>query len=278
MNDAHPPSPALVDGSLWVVWRPIGVAQYDFAFEEHFPCYHPIFLDREITAIARMGSAQDYHERYAEMEGWSIRLINSPDEYQRSSYLPYWYPWIAEFTPRSLWYDKVPTVTEVTSQFEFPLFVKGERQTNKHSRSQSIIESQAQLERLLDEWSSETILWWQRLVCREFIRLRPVAKDHGAGLPKTFEFRSFWFRGELVGIGRYWTSEDYELGPHDLDSIKEIGQIVAERLQVPFLVIDFAQDCEGRWWVIECNDGQDSGYAGVKAREMWSNVLRRLKE
>jgi len=277
MNEPHPPSPTLVDDTLWVVWKPIGFAQYDFAFEEQFPCKHPIFLDQEITAVARMGSAQDYAQRFAEMLGWNIRLIHSPEEYERSSLLPNWYPAISEFTPRSVWFDSIPTVDQVSSQFEFPIFVKGERQTNQHLRSQSIIETSEDLRRLLDEWSSETILWWQRLVCREFVRLRPVAEDHGTTIPKSYEFRTFWFRGELVGVGRYWVAEKYDMYPRGLEQIREIGQVVAARLRVPFLVIDFAETCDGRWIVIECNDGQDSGYAGVNAREMWRKVIEGMR-
>jgi len=276
MNEPHPPSPTLVDGALWVVWKPIGLAQYDFAFEEQFPCTHPIFLEREISAIARMGSAPDYPRRFAEMREWNIRLINSPEEYLRSSLLPYWYPAISEFTPRSVWFDDIPTADQISSHFEFPIFIKGERQTNQHSRSQSIIESKEALRRLLDEWSSETILWWQRLVCREYARLRPVAKDSGTTIPKTYEFRTFWFQGELVGLGRYWVSENYEISQRGLERIREIGHIVAARLRVPFLVIDFAETCDGTWLVIECNDGQDSGYVGVNAREMWRKVIQHL--
>ena len=277
MNEIHPPSPALVDGALWILWKPIGVPQYDFAFEEQFPCSHPIFLEREITAVARMGSAPDYPRRFAEMREWNIRLINSPEEYERSSYLPHWYPAISEFTPRSVWFDSIPTVDQVASNFEFPIFVKGERQTNQHLRSQSIIETREDLRRLLDEWSSETILWWQRLVCREYVRLRLVAEDSGTTIPKSNEFRTFWFHGELVGLGRYWVSEKYEISQRGLEQISEIGRVVVDRLRVPFLVIDFAETCDGNWLVIECNDGQDSGYAGVNARDMWRKVIQHLK-
>ena len=114
-------------------------------------------------------------------------------------------------------------------------------------------------------------------MCREFVPLRPVADDHGAALPKSYEFRTFWFRGELVGAGRYWVSEDYELSSLGLEKIREIGREVAARLQVPFLVIDFAETRDGRWIVIECNDGQDSGYAGVNARAMWQEVIELLR-
>jgi hypothetical protein len=42
---------------------------------------------------------------------------------------------------------------------------------------------------------------------------------------------------------------------------------------VPFLVVDVAQDVDGRWWVIECNDGQEAGYAGVSPFALWQRVV-----
>lgn len=50
------------------------------------------------------------------------------------------------------------------------------------------------------------------------------------------------------------------------------GDCVA-RLGVPFLVVDVAQTEAGRWIVIECNDGQESGYAGVQPRALWRRIL-----
>ncbi len=274
----RPPSPTLVEGVLWIVTKPVGFVQYDFSFEDQFQCTHPYQIDREITAIARLGSAPDYPARYAEMAEWGIRLIHTPEQYQRSSLLPHWYPLIKELTPRSRWYDILPTAEAILSEFELPVFIKGERQTNKHSRSQSIIETQDELNRLLDEWSSETILWWQRLVCREFVPLCPVSTDHGSGIPKSYEFRTFWFHGQLMGAGRYWIAEQYSILPNELSEVEEIGKAITDKLNVPFLVIDFAKTSNGHWIVIECNDGQDSGYAGVNAREMWRKVISILRK
>jgi hypothetical protein len=42
---------------------------------------------------------------------------------------------------------------------------------------------------------------------------------------------------------------------------------------VPFLVIDIAQRQDGRWVLIECNDGQESGYAGVSPFSLWQHVV-----
>jgi hypothetical protein len=52
-----------------------------------------------------------------------------------------------------------------------------------------------------------------------------------------------------------------------------LAREVAERISVPFLVVDVAQTVEGRWIVIECNDGQESGYAGVAPIALWNRLI-----
>ena len=42
------------------------------------------------------------------------------------------------------------------------------------------------------------------------------------------------------------------------------------RVQADQLV---AQTAEGQWIVIECNDGQESGYAGVSPIALWGKLI-----
>jgi len=267
------PNLTLIEKSVWVTTKSTGFNQYDYDFEACFSCTHPYQIDGEMVAIARMGAAKDYTERYEEMLEWGIRLINTPEEYKRSSFLPHWYPLISEYTPRSICYDSLPTVEQILSDFKLPIFIKGERQTNKHS-AQSVIRTKQELVQMLEDWQRESILWWQRVVCREFIELEPVVKVLSGGeLQKSYEFRTFWYRGRLVGCGKYWIAADYKVDDEGLTIISEIGEKVNHLLKVPFLVIDFAKTLQGKWIVIECNDGQDSGYAGVDTRLMWQKIV-----
>ncbi|MCP3921186.1 MAG: ATP-grasp domain-containing protein [Desulfobacterales bacterium] len=276
--DNKPPNITLIDDTVWVIDQPIGMAQYDFRFEDHFVCKHPYQLDSEITAIARMGAANDYAKRYEKMENWGIKLIHTPEEYDLTSYLPNWYPLIEKFTPKSIWYEKPPSVKEIENEFDWPIFVKGERQTSKHSRHKSIIESPEHYLELIEIWKRDKILHWQKMVCREFIPLEPVAKTDPDIFPKSYEFRSFWWKNSCVGIGPYWFSENYKLDTRHEEEVIKIGSEVAELLNVKFLVIDIAYTKNGEWIVIECNDGQDSGYAGNNPRFLWNNILNIEKE
>ncbi len=45
------------------------------------------------------------------------------------------------------------------------------------------------------------------------------------------------------------------------------------RVEVPFLVVDVAQSIEGTWLVIECNDGQEAGYAGISPIGLWQSLI-----
>jgi hypothetical protein len=268
-----PPHLVEIEGRLWVVNEPTGFPVYDFNFEDHFSCRHPWRLDSVVTAVARMGAAVDYDARYRELLEWKVRLVHTPEQYNRTSNLPEWYPLLRDLTPKSVWFEEMPRAADVEADFDWPIFVKGERQTNRHGRDHSIIENPEHFERVMQEWRQVPLLAWQRVVCRQFIPLRPVSEAASEAFPKSFEFRTFWWHNTCVGIGNYWTSEVYNLRPADREQVLALGREVANRMQVTFLVVDIAQARDGKWIVIECNDGQDSGYAGVNPHFLWQNVV-----
>lgn len=198
-----------VQNLVYVLTNQIGLPAYDFDFTNHFPCKHPQFWPDEIEAVSRIGATNDYEKRYNDFLSNNIRLIHSPEDYRKTSFLPFWYPLIKEYTPRSIWFDKFPELEEVQRTFFFPIFVKGERQTNRHSRQQSIINNDTEYRWIKTVWDRDPILHWQRVVIREFIKLQSVAPDDGISMIKSFEFRTFWWKNVCVSIGNYWTSESY---------------------------------------------------------------------
>lgn len=263
-----------LEQAIWLVTREIGVPVYDYEFERHFACQHPWRIPEDgITAIARLGAAEDYEARYNHFATLGIHLIHTPSQYLLSSELPQWYPKLETVTPTSAWYDSPPTAEEIGDRFGWPVFVKGQRQTNRHNRKLSIIETPEQYAELCDYWQNDAILAWQQMVCREFIPLRPVVADTGNTMPKSYEFRCFCWQGQVVGLGNYWFSESYAPTPSEEIEIRALAETAAKALALPFLVVDVAQTADGRWIIIECNDGQDSGYAGINPMAMWSKLI-----
>lgn len=264
-----------VEDALWVLLGQAGLPIYDFDFGRFFACRHPWRRPDRVTAVARAGAFEDYAARFGELEAEGIVLVHTPDEHLRAGELPHWYPVMADLTPRSVWFDRTPSVADVVAAgLAWPLFVKGQRQTSRHRRSLSIIDGPAQFERAMAAYGDDPVLRWQQVVCRQFVPLRPVEDPSPDRIPSSFEFRTFWWRGQLVGLGRYWwEGKPYQLTEQERRAVLGVAGEAAARLGVTFLVVDVAQTADGRWLVIECNDGQESGYAGVPPVALWQNVI-----
>jgi hypothetical protein len=263
----------LIDDVLWILTANIGLRVYDFAFETPLPCSHPWKRPDRITAVARIGAFEDYESQYKRLRQEGVELIHTPERHLRCSQLPHWYPLLQDLTPRSRWYDRIPAASEVVAEFGWPVFVKGARQTSRHQKALSIIGNAEEFERAMESYRNDPILHWQSMVCREYIRLRPVNEPLTGKIPPSFEFRTFWWKGNLVGIGPYWwEAKPYRMSHEEQRNALAVAAQVARRLEVPFLVVDLAQTTEGRWIVIECNDGQESGYAGCSQIGIWQNI------
>lgn len=258
---------------LWMLTKPTGVAIYDFDFEKFLECRHYWRLPTPLTAIARIGAIDDYADLYDALEREGIHLIHTPEEHQRCSQLPDWHNLISELTPKSVWFDELPTVEQIQGHFDFPIFIKGARQTSKHNKSLSIVEDKPSLEHLLKAYANDPILHWQKLVCREYVELKSVGDAYSDEIPPSYEFRTFWWNGQFVGAGRYWyLAGEYQWTSAEQMQALKVAQIAAERINVTFLVVDVAQRMDGEWIVIECNDGQESGYAGLSPFLLWRNI------
>ncbi|MFC0019005.1 ATP-grasp domain-containing protein [Roseibacillus persicicus] len=255
--------------------QPVGVPVYDFDFRAFFDCRTPYEFAEGIPAVARIGAIDDYSRFFAQCEADGLRLVHTPTEHTRCTTLSEWYPLIQELTPRSMWYQQPPTFAEVEANFTLPVFVKGSRQTSKHQAAASIIRSSEDFATALKIFKSDPILHWQDFVCRELLPLRPIAGGAKGKIPASYEFRTFWWRGELVGAGRYW----FEAESYDWTNLeRQEGLAVAKRavdaVDCAFVVIDLAQTTEGRWVIIECNSGMESGYAGASPFAIWEAIAR----
>ncbi len=262
-----------IDDELGFLEKRTGVAVYDFAFEQFFSCKHPL-EPAAIPTVARVGAPKDYAEWHSILNELGITLIHTPEEQLRCTTLAKWYPLIKELTPRSELFENFPSIATIEACFDYPFFMKGSRQTNRHQAALSVIRDRAQLENALAVYRSDPVLHWQEVVCRELMSLRPITGGVEGKVPASFEFRTFWWHGEFVGAGPYWFEADpYDWNETEQQEALEIAKIAAHKIACPFVAIDVAQCEDGRWIVIECNDGQESGYAGASPSALWQNVL-----
>lgn len=265
----------LLEDVVWIAAAKIDVPRYDFAFETFFACRHPVYRPEQIEAVGRFGVTDDYADLYNSLKADGVLLIHTPEQHLLASELTHWYPLLEDITPRSLWFAEPPSAEEIEKHFSYPVFVKGSRQTSKHKADLSIIRSRAEYEFVASEYRNNPILHWQPFVCREFAELRPVPiKQTTEKIPPSFEFRTFWWRGECVGSGVYWADfASYSWVDAEKFSALEVARKAAERLGVVFLAVDVAQTANGEWIVIECNDAQESGYAAVAPIVLWQSIV-----
>lgn len=267
-----PVNVARLEDKLVVVSEKVGVSVYDFDFDLNFRCSHPSFFPEGEPCVLRIGPLADYEGEYREKAEWGLRLVNSPEEHRRASELEAWYPTISDLTPRTEVFDRLPDPGHIERSFGWPVFVKGSRQTSKHDPALSVARDPSQYESLRLAYQSDPILHWQKPVVRQFVELDPVEGDVPNKVRPSREFRTFWWMGRLVGTGRYW----YQVNPYGASDLADglgVARAAAERLEVPFLVVDIARTADGRWIVIECNDGQESGYVGIAPAVVWRNIL-----
>lgn len=266
---------ARIERKLIILSEEVGVSAYDFNFDLHFTCDHPHRIEGEQLCVLRVGPIADYAAEFNDKLAMGLRLVNSPNEHALASELKSWYPLLKGLTPRTEVFDVLPSAEEIESKFQWPVFMKGSRQTSKHNPDLSIIQSRSHYEQVSQKYQNDAILHWQKPVIREFVPLMPVAGHVAGKMQPSAEYRSFWWYGECVGWGRYW----YQVAPYDCPDA-EAGLAVAHqaaiRLSVPFLVIDFAKTADDRWIVIESNDAQESGYVGIPPQALWQQVLARV--
>ncbi|PSB02963.1 ATP-grasp domain-containing protein [Merismopedia glauca] len=262
----------LLEETVWVLVGEIDLPSYDFSLSQFFACRHPWHRSEQITAIGRFGATTNYDEIYHQLAADGIFLIHSPEQHLLASELPRWYPLLEGLTPKSLWFSEPPDIAILEQAIGLPFFLKGSRQTSRHKAALSIIRSVEDYYRAVEIYQEDPILKWQDLVCREFIQLRPVPSEPTEKIPASFEFRSFWWRGQCVGMGQYW-STSYHWNREEEKAALAIAQTAALRLNLPFVVIDVAQTISGQWIVIECNDAQESGYSAISPFGLWQNLI-----
>ena len=269
----------IIRNCLWLVTQPVGVSVYDFDFRAFFDCQTPYQPPEKLAAVARIGAVDDYSDFFARSECDGLELVHTPEEHIRCTTLSEWYPLIRSLTPRSKWYERPPTFSEMEADFGLPVFVKGARQTSKHQAAASIIRSREDYETALQIFKSDPILHWQDFVCRELLPLRSVSGGAEGKIPASYEFRTFWWRGELVGAGRYWfEADDYDWTLLEREEGLAVAKQAVEALECVFVVIDLAQTVDGRWIVIECNSGMESGYAGASPFAIWDAITNIEKQ
>lgn len=221
---------------------------------------------------------KDYEYLYKVLSEKNYYLMNSPEEYVNTHYLPNWYKYAEGITPRTKWSNSVPNQEEVTDILkEFgaePVIVKDYVKSRKHEWYKSCyIENASETEKALEvvnnfvKGQGEDLN--QGIVLREFVHLELIGFHEKSGMPISNELRLFIFNFKVICIIGYWDGKWITEYPEFVDEILE----KLKNVKSNFFTVDIAKKCDGDWIVMELGDGQVSGLQDYEVERFYEDLI-----
>jgi len=221
------------------------------------------------VVIPRYSSLPFYEELQSDMTYRGNSLIQS---YKQHKY-------IADFQ----YYDDITEYTFKTWRFgdknipDIPLVVKGVTNSKKWNwNSLMFAKNRTDAMRIAVELSNDGLIGYQDIILREYVPLKKI--EHGInGLPFSNEYRFFFYKGQEIASGFYWSiAEEAE----SFTAIPESATILANKIsdivkhKTSFYVIDVAEKQNGGWICVELNCGTMSGLSMIDPNVFYKNLAR----
>ena len=219
-----------------------------------------------------------YNELYLDLKDSGAELLQTPHMHHWIADMDWAFDGCLDELTFPTWIGCEKTPKEAA-----PFVLKGKTNSKKQNWSELMY-----AETWDDAVRKESILMRDGLIGEQGVVIRkytPLITYFNAigGMPITKEFRIFIFNRKILSIGYYWHafSEDLEFHGYEVPSIEEVPidfvNGVIERIAVYgqnplFYVMDVGEGQDGRWWVIELNDGQQSGLSACNPDELYANL------
>ncbi len=165
---------------------------------------------------------------------------------------------------------------------DFPMVVKGKTNSRKFEwETKMFAPTRAKAAEIMHELWHDPLIGPQGVVFRKYTPLKTYEVGVN-GMPMTNEWRCFFYKDKLVDYGFYWSTLD-NMDLVDSDSFETTGLKIAQEAAnilsefTTFFVVDVAQGEDGRWWVVEVNDGQMSGLSTIPEDRFYMNLAKVLK-
>ncbi len=225
--------------------------------------------------VGRYSVLPEYKQLEDDLAVHGARLINTYREHCWIADINYWYYDFLDLTPKT-WFQ----VSDVPSGYPGSFVLKGATNSRKHRwDTHMFAKNTKDISRVHTALLDDSLFSHQGIYVREFEPF--VTFGIGInGLPVTKEYRFFYLDGEPICGAYYWSEheEDFETQAH-----AGIGEIpsafledIGSRLKARFTVVDVAQHQDGRWRVVELNDGQMSGTSCISPHLLYAQLHRYL--
>lgn len=237
------------------------------AARRHWPIEHDRARCWDRLVVGRYSVLPFYDALEQDLSDRGCRLVNRYAQHQWIANFDY-YPTFRDVTPES-WSEE-----EFAAAPDGPFVLKGRSSSFKHHWSELMFaEDKAEAVRKAAVLRERQVIAQQGLLFRRFVPLEAFGHTP-SGLPISNEWRFFFVRERLIGYGYYWA----RLAPAGRPAIDAAGVAFARDCaarvadSAVFFVVDIARTTDGRWLLIELNDGQTSGLMGLDADEFYRQL------
>ena len=231
-------------------------------------------IPHDSLVIPRYSALPFYRELEVDMAAIGCKLINNYVQHRYVADIGNYYPDIQDCTPKT-W------VNDWVGAPEGAYVVKGRTNSRKMRwNTMMFAKNKAAVPEVVKRLLSDTYIAEQGLVVREYRPLRSF--DVGINdVPITNEWRFFILNGSVLLGGYYWSIEPLCCPTSPMDppqGARDLAFTIAKRLgdKIPFFVVDVAETAEGKWIVIELNDGQMSGLSMIEPLEFYKQLRARF--
>ncbi|UZR93286.1 ATP-grasp domain-containing protein [Chondrinema litorale] len=229
-------------------------------------------------------TGEQYKSLYVKLLDKNIALINSPQAYEHTHYLPDAYPIIEAHTAKSIFIDLADNKLDykhISKSLEpfgnQPIIVKDFVKSEKHYWEEACYIPDASnieiIKKVTDKFLELRGSYLNRgIVYRAFLSLEPLAKHAKSGMPLSKEFRAFFMAGSCIAYSPYWNGITYD----DLMPAFSKLEILSD-IQSNFFTVDIAKTTDGKWLIIELGGGQVSGIPeNVDLKDFYCQLFKRV--
>jgi hypothetical protein len=225
-------------------------------------------IPKNTITVGRYSVLPFYDELFNELKRRNSFLINNFAQHNFIANMGY-VEVIKEHTPA--------TYFEWHGLPEGQYVVKGLTNSRKHQwKQQMFAPTKSDIPKVVARLLDDSLVRDQGIAVREYIPLKQF--DVGINdLPITNEWRVFVCYGKIVDYGYYWSNFP-EHKPYDTlpKEALDLLEVVIDKLKsyVNFFVLDLAETKDGKWIVIEMNDGQMSGLSMIDPISFYTNLKK----
>lgn len=232
-------------------------------------------IQADDLVIGRYSLAFWYADQEKDFKQVGAKLINSYQQHRYIADLQNYMMDLGDLTPRT-WTSPV----DLPENMSF--VVKGETYSRKNNWKQDMFapDKKTAIE-IVGRLMNDSLIGQGNIYIRQYQPMITYLEGVN-GMPITKEFRFFVAYGQIISGGFYWQNYIDQINP--LPDPAEVPlsflQEVIDRVgsQSNFFVIDVGQAITGEWFVVELNEGQQSGLSCNDPETLYSGLSKVISQ